>query len=121
VGETAGQSLESGLALGRILLDPGSSKTPPDERSLDLGQMFENVALLVAMSIDAQCADEQVLAHVRAVEHEREIAPVVQAPAQEFGQALRRGRQKAPADRGVARRDGSCLDGLADRLEPRAP
>jgi hypothetical protein len=57
VGETAGQSLESGLALGRILLDPGSSKTPPDERSLDLGRDvrrwpgFLQCALAVSQSV----------------------------------------------------------------------
>jgi len=50
VGKTAGQSLESGLGFRWIWLDPGGSQTPLHERPLDLGQMFKDISLLVAMA-----------------------------------------------------------------------
>ena len=71
----------------------------------------------MALGIDAQSAEEKVLAHVPAVEHEHEVAPVVETAAKEFGEALRRGREKAARDRRVARGEGPLLDGGPNRFE----
>jgi hypothetical protein len=52
-----------------------------------------------------------------AVEHQHEVAPIVETAIEELGQALGRGREKAPADRGVAHPERLLLDGSPDRFE----
>ena len=91
MGETAGEGLQSGLGHRRIRLRPGRPKTALDEWPLDLGEMLEHVAFLVAMTaVDRDTAAEEG-ADGRtdggpAIDHEEDALADVETAIAQIGQ-----------------------------------